>query len=547
MPIPEPVTPLEPWQTAWPAGLALLGLVVSTWRARAHLRPERADGPWMLSVGLLALVVRLWVLPAWSQHYFDGHEAEYWDIFRGVRPVNRGGTVLYPSMQWMWWGLGRILPHSPHVPVVLMAALGSLGCVVTGAAVGRWAGRLGAASAALMLALHPVLSAWSSSAYNVVLPWFGSAIVFWSASALAGRRSPSLPVVWMASFAWALVAATRMEAAWIAAPSLLVAVVDAPSDQPLSRRLRQCLPWMLPVGVGFGLAGAAILPLVFPGELPGAGERTLSFLINRFWTAPYAPLDGWGGGLAVVGLAALALRRRPLVVLVFVGAAGVAHGVLASFDDFGDRHTLGALFAVALVVGLSVTAPGARGRLGQGLGLLLLGVCSAGLLDMRERFYGSEERFATILREDAVWADLPRMEAEDARHGCGWIAEDPRVAPQPQHSHFNLIDPSEADAIRGPEGCLRWCLDVQDWRWSSRGVRDRALRTARLYALQPVAVVEDRSSGYACLVMELGSRRNGTSATAASSSASPSASSHWNAPRNDENDASGSLHHSRIP
>jgi len=322
-----------------------------------------------------------------------------------------------------------------------------------------------------------------------------------------------------------------------------VAVLDAPSEQPLSRRLRMCLPWMLPVGVGLGLAGAAVLPLVFPGEVPGAGERTLSFLINRFWAAPYAPLDGWAGGLAVVGLTALAVRRRPLVVLLFAGAAVLAHGVLATFDDFGDRHTLGALFAVALVVGLSVTAPGAPARLGQGLCVGLLGICGAGLFDMRERFYGSEERFAALLREDAAWAGLPRIEAEEARRDCGWIAEDPRVAPQPQRSHFNLIDPSEADAIRGPEGCLRWCLDVQDWRWSSRGVRDRALRTARLYFLQPVAVVEDRSSGYACLVMELGARRNGTSATPASSPAFLQ----WNDQRNDENDASGSLHHSRIP
>ena len=74
-------------------------------------------------------------------------------------------------------------------------------------------------------------------------------------------------------------------------------------------------------------------------------------------------------------------------------------------------------------------------------------------------------------------------------------------------SHFNVLDAAEAEALRGEGGCLRWCADVQDWRWSSRGVADRARRMHRLYELTPVAVVSEPASGYACLVWEVGPRR----------------------------------------
>lgn len=552
MPIPEPVTPLQPWQTAWPAGIALLGLAVGAVRARAHLRPRGADLQWMLPVVVLAVVVRLWFVPALGAHYFDGHEAEYWDIYRRVRPLNRGGTVLYPAMQWMWWGLGALLPHHRAVPVVVMALLGSVGCVLVGSAVGRFTGnREGAVWAGLVLALHPVHAAWSTSAYNVMVPWFFSAVLIWAASVLARTRRPPLSLVWVASMAGALVAATRMEASWIAAPALGLALLGGPSDQPSLRRLRSVGSWVLPVGAGAALGGAAIVYLVFPGEVPGAGERALSFLINRTWSAPYAPLDGWLGGLAVTGLCVVAVARRAPGALVFAGAAVGAHLVLASFDDFGDRHTLSALFALALLLGAAVARADRWRVVGRALAGVIVALCVVGLADMRERFYGSEEAFAHVLTDDVRWSSLPRWTAEAARQDCGWIAEDPRVAPSPQKSHFNLLDAAEAETLREGAGCLRWCLDVQDWRWSSRGVRDRALRTARLYALTPTAVVEDAGSGYACLVMELGPRSCCPSEPVGASGTLDARSGPNPAARpgrsHEEDDASGSLYHSPIP
>ncbi|MEC8422442.1 MAG: hypothetical protein VX000_01625, partial [Myxococcota bacterium] len=187
----------------------------------------------------------------------------------------------------------------------------------------------------------------------------------------------------------------------------------------------------------------------------------------------------------------------------------VNHLLMASFDDLGDRHLLTGLLPLAWAIAAGAAAAPAGWRVGTPFLGAVGFVWVMGLADLRTRFYGSEEAHAGLLG-DAPWEQLPRWSATEARTRdgaeCGWVAEDPRVATPPFASHFNLLDPEEARALRGPQGCLRWCADVQDWRWSSRGVRDRAVRLGHLYELQPRAVVDDPRSGYACLVLDVGAR-----------------------------------------
>jgi hypothetical protein len=107
---------------------------------------------------------------------------------------------------------------------------------------------------------------------------------------------------------------------------------------------------------------------------------------------------------------------------------------------------------------------------------------------------------------------LPRLSLEEASHrngqSCGWVSEASQARIEPGLSHFNLVQPAEAQTHRGPDGCLRWCADVQDWRWSSRSVRDRSLRLIHLYQLEAVGVVGE-SDGYQCLVLDIGERSVG--------------------------------------
>jgi hypothetical protein len=248
---------------------------------------------------------------------------------------------------------------------------------------------------------------------------------------------------------------------------------------------------------GLGLAVLAAWPLLFPGEVPGAGEHALSFSINWDWRAPHAPLDGVAVLVLLALLAVAALQARPRVALGLLALWVGNHLLMAAFDDFGDRHVLPGLIGCAGLVGIGLDALLLRRpRLGWALAGGLVVALSLGLLDMRHRFYLPE----------ADWRGpegAQVLSLEEARGGCGWIAEDFRVAAEPVRSHFNLLNPGERAALRAPAGCIRWCRDIQDIRWSSRGVRDRAQRLEHLFAMAPLGVVEERESGYICQVFEI--------------------------------------------
>lgn len=511
-----PVEPAAPWTTVWPVVVAVLVGVLAAVRGRKHWWPlARRDKVWMAGLFAVALLVRLFVVPAWWRHTYDGHEAEYWDIFTGRRALSRGGTILYPSMQWLWWSLGRVLPHKPLVPVVVSVLVSSLAPVVLAAGVKRWMGLGAAVVAGLVVALHPTHAAWGSSAYNVAIPSTLICGVFWSTSVLSSQRVPAPVVAWMGGACAVLAVATRLETVLLCVPAGLVVLCVWPDGVPARRALRGRVGLLGPLAGSAVLAALCAWPLLFPGELPGSGERGLSLAINWSWLAPLAPLNHrWALLLLACAWVSATVAAGRAVSLWMLGAV-LSHGVLCTFDDYGDRHALLMLPALAVTAGGLVDHPRGWPRwLGGALVIMLLAGCTAGLIDLRKRYYGSEEAFAAVL-EDAPWSSLPRWSAAQAKlteNGgqCGWINEDPRVSPAPQRSHFNLLDPTEAASLRGDNGCLRWCLDLQDWRWSSRGVRDRALRTAHLYELRPVAVVEESSLGYACLLMELGPRTRAT-------------------------------------
>jgi hypothetical protein len=507
----------QPWETAGPAGLALLlvALAVGAGAWRWLVVPRRVRLPAALLLAG-AILVRLVVIPAWTGHTYDGHEAEYWDLYRGALEPTRGGTVLYPAMQWLWWGLGRVLPHNPQVPITLMALVGGVGALVTGAAVGRLTTPAAGWLAAGLVVLHPVHAAWSTSAYNVVLPQALGAGVLWCGAVLATSRRAPRTVAWLGAGLWVLAVATRMEAGLIGIPAALLVVLVAPQDLAHRVRLRDRAALLPALVVGLGLAVLAAFPLVYPGEIPGADERVRSLSIHwpmlDYYLPRAAPL--WVGVCAVGAVAAL--RRWPAATVAMVVGALANHFALATFDDLGDRHMLTALPALVFGVaagGAAVSSlfPRPRARLvgWVGAGVVGLAMLLPGLVDQRARFYGSEEAYAAVL-DAAPWDALPRWSLQEAKQrdgvACGWVAEDPRVAAAPVASHFNLLDPTEAAGLRGPDGCLRWCADVQDWRWSSRGVRDRGHRLERLYFLHGVGVVEEPESGYACLVLEVGDR-----------------------------------------
>jgi hypothetical protein len=493
----EIVEPAAAWTTAWPSGVALLALLGGLWLARRRLSPPRG---WLLPalvVTLLAVAVRFLWLPVLGEHVFDGHEADYLEFFAGQRTPTRGGTVLYPALQWFYWLLGKVLAGEGWLLVISgLAALGSI-AGAAGLAQRLFGGRA-ALWTGLLLAAWGNHAFWSSSAYNVMIPLALSTLSLWAL--LRAGQEGALGFTLLSAAAGTLAVATRLESAAMAVPALLILLRWPP--RPLLRHL--------PILAGGALlATAAVLPLVYPGGMPGEGEHRFMWPINLGlleYLDPWSPL--WVLPLALLGcLAAPAPGDKLRVgsmdrwgVLVMLAWALAVHGVMSSFDDYGYRHALPVGVAAAVVVG------GALGALRRWprwtLGAVLLALHGFETASVAHLFYASEEAYI-----EALPADLPRLAVHE-RPDCALISEEHRVAGDDQRSHFNLLDPAEAEALRAEgQGCLHWCPDLQDWRWSSRGVRDRALRTLHLYPATPLAVLEHRESGYACLLLELGERR----------------------------------------
>lgn len=496
MPLEPPlVTPLDPWQTAWPVGLALLLALWGAWGLRRELRPSR--GLW--AVLAVALIVRVLWLPL-GDHQFDGHEAEYLDLLRGDRELSRGGPLLVPAMQWTAWALGRIAPW----PATLLGL--AVGCSLLH--IGAWTGllsRLASARVGLVaggvLALWGTHAFWSSSAYNVMHPQAAGAVALWALAVLIGGGPPRAAGA-LAGGAAALAVALRAELVLLAPLGVAWLVLYRPPRWRL---------WLPPLGVGAALGVAALGLMLYPGEVPGSGERGLSWIANRGLFAYFAPFSSPLLLALLLGGLAYGARSWPRLCLPLLVLVPLVHSVGATFDDYGFRHVLTALPALAAGLGALATArAGWPVIAAAGIALLLQ------THDVADRYYASEEDFG-----ESLDSDLPEWSLDALDH-CALICEDGRVLPEVrQRSHFNLLDPVETEDLRAEKGCLFWLVGFQDHRWSSRAVRDRLLRIEHLYETEPRAVVKDPDTDYVGLVVQVGARRPGTAP--ATSGVQPSA------------------------
>ncbi len=479
----SPVEPLAPWQTAWPAFFALGMLAWGAGSVRRRMRVDRS----LLGVLAVALVVRALWMPL-DRHVFDGHEAEYLDIFLGTKALTRGGPLLYPAHQWITRGLGLVLRHPTGlIGFSLLASLVSIGATWGWAS--RFYGRRVALFAAAILALWGNHAFWSSSAYNVVLPHAFSMVALWALVRLDDEdRSRAWALV--AGGAGALAVATRVESIiWLPMGLVVLGVM-----RPRGIRL-----WLPPLAVGLLLGGVAMFHLLWPGTVPGEGQRFISLSNNLGLLHYFEPLHRpWRW--VVVGVGAVCVfRRQAWITLGLCGLVVGSHLLFSTFDDYGFRHIVGVAPALAVLCAGVVMHPWTR-LLGVPLGLWLL-VHTA---DVAQRYYQSEEAFAASLDPN-----LPRQPLSSLG-SCALICEDGRVLPEgEQKSHFNLLDPEEEHSLRQTHGCIQWLVGVQDARWSSRAVRDRAIRLGHLFEITPVAVVEGEDNGYVGLLVDVGYRRRG--------------------------------------
>ena len=171
--------------------------------------------------------------------------------------------------------------------------------------------------------------------------------------------------------------------------------------------------------MGAALGVAALGLMLYPGEVPGSGERGLSWIANRGLFAYFAPFSSPLLLALLLGGLAYGARSWPRLCLPLLVLVPLVHSVGATFDDYGFRHVLTALPALAAGLGALATArAGWPVIAAAGIALLLQ------THDVADRYYASEEDFG-----ESLDSDLPEWSLDALDH-CALICEDGRVLPE---------------------------------------------------------------------------------------------------------------------
>ena len=203
-----------------------------------------------------------------------------------------------------------------------------------------------------------------------------------------------------------------------------------------------------------GLAGlpvAAALVLLLPGPAPT--DPLLALTANLPMLRYIGP--------PVLLLSLLGLRSRRAWALL--GLTVLGHVLGATFADLGARHEL--LGAVALCALGGVAAA----RTHHGVGVVIVLGLAWDTAAIRAAWH-------TPSPPEAASLELP---PPDER--CIEVSGEPPIPGQPIPSHLAPAAPGDAGR------CRVWGEEDQHAAWTSRGLRDRALRMRTLYRLTPVA------------------------------------------------------------
>ena len=440
---------------------------------------------WKEFLWLPGLLLFAWLIaPDLQRQDYIGHEASYIDFFLGKQQLTEGTTLSYPAMQLWWWFWGLVLPENPRWCSLIALAWGSMTALMFGHWVRLWFGDVLGVLASIWLLSHPVFLAWSTSPYNVIFPiGFGMmAVLAWD----MGARTKQRHWFYLAASALLWAAAMRLE---LGVFYLLVLA------WAFANRVDWRLwlgPWLLSL-----ILLACSLSSVMQ-SIPGEGERWLAFQLNWSALTYFAPYNNLLGGLLLIISGVIACRKHWPQTLVLGLAVLGNHLLMATFDDYGFRHTLFMLLANGWLLACAAHTMRSWGWL-LALACVILHVM--GLQHVHERYYASQEQFVAFVR--GKWGnELPEISLQDARkQGCAWIAEAEPVVATKARSHFNLLDSNEVQKMQKDFGCIDWCYDLEDWRLTSLSVRDRTLRIQSMYQLQPLAIVQQ--DDYRCVQFRL--------------------------------------------
>jgi len=435
---------------------------------------------WLIGSMVGAFLVRAVWIPALSRHLYDGHEADYFDVWRGVREGIDGGYRVSELMVSLYrWG-GPWFDGSGQSLVMVQILFATLLLPLvwiwlkdlTGSeAAGLWAG--------LLLTLDPVLGFWASSAYNIHQPVLLS-VASLTVLERAFRRG-SAGLLALALVLWATAIAARPEALLIAPPILWRLWVHR-------RLLGRHLPWWI------ALLGPLpwILWPFFVGKPAGGDRNPWAYMWEMFrqqilLVDYFRPYDH-GLALIGVGIAGALLWRQSRIGRQVLGMSlaivVIHHLAYAFFDDYGFRHTLLPRVALSCLMGVAVAGI----RLERGTKAVQSALAATVIIplvlatsDIAQRYYADAE---TFFQMEPAFQTAPYFRLETHRH-CVFIAESGYYQQFYHASHFQLYSRPERLKLREKYGaCVLYVYDLENFQASSRAIDGRALKIRKWFALE---------------------------------------------------------------
>jgi hypothetical protein len=413
--------------------------------------------PWMIIAVLITL-------PTWSPTPI-GHEAIYASIYNG-EDWEQGSTLAYPAMQ-LWSAFWGFLLYQQKWGIILSSVLVAALSLALFFHILRKKDipQIYAIIGVLCLLIHPEFSSWMGHMHNIIVPLF---FAIWAQWILLSDHKRGM---FFAPITISVAIMMRLE--------FIILIPFFAIQVPRSQLWKSML-------VGGVLCGLSIPPLLH--EIPGEGERLLSFLINL------PILDFWTPTLWVLlPLLLFTKNKKSIAVGVFVL---LIHLCSSTFNDYGPRHLTPTIPIIIWVLCDRKTAI----PITIAILFILWGRWERTLI-----YEASEEDFTRYIEEKHP--QLPRLSLSQARtEQCAWIVEEAAFVDDntPIRSHFNLYQKEEAQALQKEHKCIHWCLTKEDWRWSTLSVQARAVRLRSLYATEPVAIIQEQESS--CILHRVGSR-----------------------------------------
>jgi len=411
------------------------------------------------------VVLRYLYLP-WSEQPIVGHSAQYLDVFNGQAP-NMGDSTFYPSLQVVWWLIGKISVGS--IPAQIWSAVAGALSIVWLCTEDKKIYWL----PCLWLMILPEHLFWSNSIYNVTFPFV--------MLVLALRFARLEKWGWL-SCAMALSVAWRLET--ILFWGMLLYYVPFWKWKVLTK----------------STAGTLVTVVLLSSmNIPGEGEYWES-IGHNWWI--------WSYYLSYVPLVILGLF---LVRKSSVGLVGWCvlwllfhHAVFSTFNDFSSRHLLCVSIVLIHMFGRSSKEESSENT-SQWMYVFVwcvaIGFNFIQLWQGDASIRSSDDDFAFYVESH----DVPVLTIEQAQNrGCAWIVEMEPFSwhsTQPTRSHFNLLNPTEVQYLFEEYGCVDWCYTIQDWSWSELGIRDRAIRLEKLHQWDVHAQVH--MAGASCLLKSM--------------------------------------------